>query len=328
MRPSSKLAPPLPRSKARLQLALSVLSAGLLAACSEPASAPAKGPNNTGLDAGNEGDGDGDGDVEEDPDACDEGETDPCVCTDGSGIGTRGCIDGRFGGACTACTPPVNGTPCQPGRYTGEFTILTYLPRAASLCGFYSAFGGSGVGSFQFTLGGGASGSEFLDVVATESCLELVTNGEADGGLQSPDVPQALADAGPPPEGNTTSMGLEGSVDCATGDFKGELKGVYHAPLSVCGGVFGGGEEEYYSTKGTLTARYDPKTQTFVDGVIDIQEPMNDLYYLLPIGERFGGAGPWTGKLALEAPAPAPRSECYDTAHYKDFKLMPRPPTP
>lgn len=190
-------------------------------------------------------------------------------------------------------------------------------------------WGGSGVGDLAFTLGAAPAGAEFVEVVETESCFELETTGAADGGLTAPD-------AGPNTNGMdpdsgvevSKSMGLEGKVDCATGEFEGIIRGVYYTPISVCGGFFGFPEPLWYSIKGKLTATYDPASRTFKNGVIDIQEPLSEEWKAFkmagfPVGDAFGGKGTWVGMLDPSAPAPEPVDECYDKEHYTDFELDP-----
>jgi hypothetical protein len=192
-------------------------------------------------------------------------------------------------------------------------------------------WGGSGVGELAFTLGAAPAGSEFVEVVETESCFELITTGEADGGLKSPDVPDGglvPATGGDGGVETPKAMGLEGKVDCATGELEGIVRGVYYTPISVCGGFFGFPEPLWYPIKGKLTATYDPVTRTFKDGVIDLQEPLSEEWKSFkdlgfPVGDAFGGKGTWMATLDPQAPKPEPVEECYDEAHYKDFELDP-----
>jgi hypothetical protein len=124
------------------------------------------------------------------------------------------------------------------------------------------------------------------------------------------------------------SMGLEGKIDCASGEFVGVIRGVYYAPISVCGGFLGLPEPLWYSIKGKLTGTYDPESRTFKNGVIDIQEPVSEEWKSfkeagLPVGDHFGGKGTWSGMLDPSAPAAEPVESCYDKVHYKDFELDP-----
>jgi hypothetical protein len=232
-------------------------------------------------------------------------------------------VDGGFAGsACEHCEPVETntGSYCVPGRYTGSFSISKYLPAAAGC--LWSIWGGSGMADMGFTLGAAGAGAEFVTVVTAESCFEFVTTGSVDGGLEPPayDAGAPVADAGTL---QPSSLGLEGSVDCASGKLDGTLKGVYYAPVSVCGAFLGVPEQTYYSIKGRLTATFNPKTSSFENGIIDLQEPETGAQMILPLGDYFGGEGTWQAALDPDAPKPEPRDQCYDEAHYQDFDLRP-----
>jgi hypothetical protein len=263
------------------------------------------------------------------PFGCRPGDTVACVCSDG-GIGQQSCVDGGFRGACDHCeeqdTP--TGTLCVPGRYVGAYFIPKYLPTPAGFCGLATIYGGGGIGGWSFTLGETNPGSEFADLVTAQSCLQLSTIGATraaaedagfelpDGGLwtnapASPDgaVPSDAGAASPP-----LSMALTGSVNCATGEFTGEVKGTYRSP-SVCGL---GTDSMQYFIKGPVKATFDPKTRSFVDGTVDLHEPPLPLASL-GIGDQPGGSGVWHAALKQDAPPPPDAGDCLGGVHFQDF---------
>jgi hypothetical protein len=245
--------------------------------------------------------------VDTGPPPCKPEDTQGCVCTDGSGLGVRHCQAGAFEGACESCAPIAtpSGTLCAVGRYTGRYHIDEYLPAAAGFCGLFTLFGGPGNGEIAFTLGSTGS-AEFVEIVQTESCLELTV--ENDAGM--PDADGGVVGVSP------LDMALSGKVDCATGELRGEVRGVYYS-VSLCNG---GTVQDYYPIKGTIRATFDPDTFTFKDGVLDLREPPQALD-ALGITKPAGGAGTFSTALDPDAGAPEKTGDCLDGKPFEDFPL-------
>jgi hypothetical protein len=208
------------------------------------------------------------------------------------------------------------GTLCVPGRYEGTYDVPNYYPTPAGLCGLVSVFGGGGQGTWKFSLGG-AAGGEFITVVEAESCLELNTTSAADGGVASGDAGVASGDAGVADGGAAVrplKLSLTGKVNCATGEFVGEIRGTYRS-VSVCS--FGMTEDQYF-VKGPISATFDPTTKSFVEGAVSLHEPPP----LLPFGAPPGGSGTWSASLNPNGVTPPPE-DCLGGVPFQDFTVPP-----
>ncbi|MFM2415499.1 MAG: hypothetical protein RL385_222 [Pseudomonadota bacterium] len=251
---------------------------------------------------------------------CVDGQAQPCVCATG-GIGSRTCVGGELATTCQDCAAinTASGTLCVPGRYEGTYEIPMYFPTAAGFCGLITLYGGGGRGTWSFTLG--ATGTaEFVEVVGAESCLVVDTSpqdaGVGDGGVEMDgavwtNAPEGY-DAGQP--SGPQKLALTGTVDCATGKFKGEVRGTYSAP-SICN--LGTAVDQYFM-KGPVTATFDLKTRSFVDGTVTIYEPPS----LIPLGEPAGGSGTWRAALIPDAGAlPSSGEDCLGGVVFQDFDI-------
>jgi hypothetical protein len=230
---------------------------------------------------------------------CAASDTRVCSCPTG-GSGSQRCLAGQFSNTCEGCTAAVvsdRTTKCQPGRYVGTIDIPYYVPTPAGVCGFFTAFGGGGKGIMQFSMGASSDG-EFVSVVGAASCLDL--------NLVDPDAgAPTLVDGGAVTDADggmlkTLSLELSGAVSCKTGEFMGELRGTYRS-VSFCD--LGMTESDYFM-KGPVRATFDPETQTFMKGTIDLKEPK----VLFALGGEAGGSGTWEATLdptAVTPPAPA-----------------------
>jgi hypothetical protein len=236
------------------------------------------------------------------PPRCTEGSTIPCACASANRVGRRSCVDGVYADTCEDCKP---GSLCTPGRYEGRYAIPEYMPVAAGFCGLFTVFGGPGSGAIAFTLAP-ASDDEFAEIVSTDSCLELTIENDAG----TPDADAGVAGV------STLRMELSGKVDCATGLLEGEVRGVYYS-VSLCNG---GTVQDYYSMKGRVTAAYDPDTERFGAGVLDIHEPAQ-LLDVLGFTKPPGGRGSFEAAWAPDAGAPLDAGDCLGGQPYEDFPL-------
>lgn len=241
--------------------------------------------------------------------ACSSGAAQACDCPAG-GTGQQRCSGGAFG-SCEGCAPAVvvdKTTKCVAGRYVGMLDIPYYAPGPAGVCGLFTVFGGGGSGPIAFTLGG-SSDAEFISVIGSASCLDVMVVGASDPNVPVPETGvQVLPDGGVQ---RAFSMELSGSVDCRTGKFTGEVKGTYRS-VSFCD--LGMTESDYFM-KGPVTAMFDPETRSFVDGSVDLKEPP----VLLPLGGEPGGKGSWTAKLDPNAVTPpAPADGCLGGVVFRD----------
>jgi hypothetical protein len=207
----------------------------------------------------------------------------------------------------------------MPGRYEGTYEIPMYYPTAAGLCGLVTLYGGGGRGTWSFTLGATGT-SEFVEVVGAESCLVVDTLPQ-DAGVGDAGGDQDSAVWTNAPEGfdagvrsGAQKLALTGTVDCATGKFKGEVRGTYSAP-SICN--LGTAVDQYF-LKGPVTATFDPKTRSFIDGTVLIYEPPS----LIPLGEPAGGSGTWHAALDTDAGVPQSTGEdCLGGVAFQDFDI-------
>ncbi len=89
-----------------------------------------------------------------------------------------------------------------------------------------------------------------------------------------------------------------GEADCATGLLQGEARGFYTSPsLTALGDV------QTFFYKGSATATFDPETQSFVDGTLELNEPP------VLVGEQPGGKGTWRARLLANEELP-PEEDC------------------
>jgi hypothetical protein len=192
---------------------------------------------------------------------------------------------------------------CVAGLYTGSFE-MTYRSGPAGVCGVIAqlqtdrAFGGW---SFALSERLGDAGTSYL---LDDGCLRAGGEGPsaADGGSKTPPL-RAL---------------LSGSVDCTTGELRGELRGTY-AAVSVCD--FGVVLQDYYF-KGSMSGTFDPATRTFVNGEVRWQEPP----VLIP--PTPGGEGTWTAALTRDDEVDAGNGrDCLNGVRFRD-ELFPDASTP
>jgi hypothetical protein len=210
-----------------------------------------------------------------------EGASTSCSCTNGDD-GTRTCRKGKYT-SCT-CDEPDSGsrTPgqplCKPGYYTGSFKGK-YRPGAFGFGLFPSGFevdieGGmsffdQSLPPLAFTLTEEASGpaGEFATFTVGGGCMQglatavLIT--------QSPFVAK-----------------LTGNLDCATGEFEGELEG-YYTLIGIPGADF--------TFRGPLTAKFDLQQVSLDEGAWTVNEPAS-----LSGEPQGGGNGTWDAKFTAD----------------------------
>jgi hypothetical protein len=239
--------------------------------------------------------------------ACVEGMQRACVCAP-SGSGLETCSGGQYG-PCTGCpvVAPVFSR-CVPGHYTGTFA-MSYTPGPAGLCGVATLFGGSGSGPLEFDVVSSGS-TEFFQIGG--GCLR--------GSSDSVDAGLVQLGAEVFAKGVEFKAQVSGSVDCATGLLKGELRGAYRS-TSVCG--LGLVEDDFFF-KGPIRATYDPATQSFKDGYLELLEPP----VAVPLSGQPGGKGEWQVARDDAGPdagtsdaATGGARDCLDGVMFKDFEL-------
>jgi hypothetical protein len=242
--------------------------------------------------------------------SCSEGSQRACVCVP-SGSGLETCGGGQFG-PCTGCPvlAPVLAR-CVPGHYKGTFS-MSYTPGPAGLCGLATLFGGTGSGPLEFDVVSSGS-AEFSQIGG--GCLRGASDA-IDAGLV-----QLGADVFA--KGVAFKAQVSGSVDCTSGVLKGELRGTYRS-TSFCGlGLV----EDNFFFKGPIRATYDPTTQSFKDGFLELLEPP----VAVPLSGQPGGKGDWQvvrddGGVATDTAtdggeAQGQASDCLDGVMFKDFEL-------
>jgi hypothetical protein len=281
----------------------------VLTACAAEPGAPGvvdrNGLNSDDLDSSVEDSesGDGDGNAE-----CEEDDVRDCKCKSGK-TGKQACVLGEYT-SCNGCfEDDGSSSKCVPGLYSGRYA-MEYTPGPAGFCGLATLFGGSGGGNWSFSIEKSA-GEEFYTV--GDGCLIGKTD-SVDAG-----VVQAGAEAFA--NGVVMRAQITGVVDCATGELKGELRGYYNS-TSFCGlGLV----KDNFFFKGPVSGVFDPKTKSFVDGVIVMREPE----VLIPLAGQPGGRGTWTAQLGgedadagvtLDANA-STAGGCLNGVTFKDFPL-------
>jgi hypothetical protein len=203
---------------------------------------------------------------------------------------------------CAGCDAAVARSACQPARYAGHYVMPNYYPVAAGLCGVIALFGGGSSGDWFFNVSG-ARDAGTLVFEAEQTCLGFNVL-SLDAGLGA-----ATPDAGP---SVPVFMTLSGAIDCTSGQLSGEVRGAYHS-VSVCNG---GTMENDYSVKGFVSAVFDPRSGTFVSGMVDLREPG-----ALPLDPSFGGKGSWEAQRVSELTDPPER--CPLSPAYVDFPVTP-----
>lgn len=206
-----------------------------------------------------------------------EGATTSCTCSGGDD-GTRTCRKGKYS-ACVCSErdsgPRTSNEPlCKAGYYTGSFKGK-YRPGAFGFGLFPSGFevdieGGKSffddsLPPLAFTLTEEASGpaGEFATFTVGGGCMQglatavLIT--------QSPFVAK-----------------LTGNLDCATGEFVGELEG-YYTLIGIPGADF--------TFRGPLTAKFDLQQVALDEGAWMVNEPAS-----LSGEPQGGGNGTWDAK--------------------------------
>jgi hypothetical protein len=208
------------------------------------------------------------------PDAsvCVSGATATCVCD--TGLGSRTCVDGQWA-ACGACAPPPDDgkVRCVAGRYRAH-TSIAYRPSPAGIC-FLAAPGEATQfeGDMTFTLDREGN-AEFYSV--GNGCLRVDGQGE---------------DAGP--SDIDWRAEVVGEVDCTTGVLNAEIRATYFV-VSVC--TLGLVPTRYFA-KGPMRAIYNPDTQVFENGTVEMWEPP------VLLGGPPGGTGNWTADYEGESTA-------------------------
>lgn len=213
-------------------------------------------------------------------------------------------------GSCSSCAPGLDGGctcsltaelgACRVGQYRGVVDIPEYKPAAAGVCGLFPLFGGAGRGEWTFDLVGESTDGG-LAVREGTSCIDMLL---AEGG-------EGLPDGGT----DRPVLAVSGQVDCSTGALALMIRGYYRS-VSVCNSA----TQEYFSVKGTMTARFDPDSGTFEQGAIDLREPPQ-LGDLLQITEQAGGRGTWSARYV--GPPSLPDGGCDVREHFVDFSTAP-----
>ena len=276
-----------------------------LAGCSASPSSP--GGDLYGLDSATKESDESDADIGPSY-ACEDGDLEDCPCQGGK-VGKKACVGGEFT-SCNGCfEDDGSDSKCVPGRYAGRYS-MEYTPGPAGFCGVATLFGGSGGGNWSFTIEKSA-GEEFYTV--GDGCLV----GQTDN------VDAGIVQVGAELFANGVIMHAQitGVVDCATGELKGDLRGYYNS-TSVCG--FGLVKDNFFF-KGPVSGKFDPKTQSFVDGKVTMREPEVPL----PLAGQPGGKGSWSAQLngddrdagvTLEEDA-STTGGCLLGVEFKDFSL-------
>ena len=281
--------------RTRWSLTVGLMGLGGCADAAAPSpAAPIVGPSEAGMEAGS---------GLAPPPSCLPGQTEPCVCGDGSG-GVRVCIGSGFG-ACTGCAAPATAKArCVPGHYEGSME-MTYTPGPAGICGLATLFGGSGTGKFTFDLLSSGS-EEFLSV--GNGCVHA-TSESVDAGLVQ--LGAELFAKGVP-----MHAVLMGAVDCTTGRLEGELRGTYRS-TSVCGlGLV----EDNFFFKGPFVGSFDPESGGFKDGTLTLREPP----VAVALAGEPGGSGTWRATRQVSdagVAASGDAGDCLGGVAFKDFEL-------
>lgn len=224
------------------KLALITLSKALLVAVSLSACSPEPAAFGPQVDAGATHDGDATdsaSEVDEDDSTCSDGDTRSCPCGDG-GVGEATCQAGEFG-ACRECSYDVP-SKCIPGTYEGR-VMGTYRSIAAGIPEIIAP-------SAQ------EDNNQWLLYLEPPEAGEFATVGRG--------CVHVLDAAGGTDDGKARFY-LNGQLDCATGEFTGEIRGHYESTSL-------GGTKRYFY-KGKVKGTFDVSTKSFVNGMYEVREP-------------------------------------------------------
>jgi hypothetical protein len=219
---------------------------------------------------------------------CDGAEFLTCECAaNGGGAGNGGGVVPSFeGNQRTDITfswlkTPVMGSTgdCLPGEYEGNFFGIYYSMLAP---------GGLGVPVTNIDAPGAPSGFHFTVMPAEGGETILKVIGEMNG----------IADLAFPFKAK-----IEGELDCKTSTFTAQMIDGTYSVLAE------GLLPQYF--EGPMSAHYDKRTRTFVDGIWDVAEtsamPPGTLAPTLPrdfMRDGFGGSGKFAAALATDVNDP------------------------
>jgi hypothetical protein len=277
-------------------MSLLLVSAGAFTGCTSDS--PGTVSPGLNMDAGG---GDGDGDTADDGECTEDNQGDVMDCNCGGMSGSSICVDGEWS-KCECDEPMEDTTPtgmrCKAGYYTGSFHGM-WRPGAFDL--------GSGITLINVDIdakmtdkGPGLaltleakednSGGEFATFEVKNGCVTGTAT--AIGGIDS----------------HPFVATLTGELNCETGDFTGNMDGVYSLfDTGTLSQWYFTGDFGKDGPKTPLTGHFYSDKEAIEDGTWDLREKQTKVDEL----PGAGGEGVWNAKWTSEESPPLPQA-CID----------------